>query len=77
MIASGEAVEIGPDVVLSAGAYAGAVETVRTFLQTSGPATVARLKERLGSSRRVVVPLLEKLDREKVTVRQGDLRSAR
>ena len=77
MIASGEAVEIGPEAVLSAAAYAAAVETVRRFLQANGPATVARLKEQLGSSRRIVVPLLEKLDREKITLRQGDLRTAR
>jgi hypothetical protein len=34
------------------------------------------LKTLLGSSRRVMVPLLEKLDREHVTRREGDLRFA-
>ena len=31
----------------------------------------------LGSSRRVAIPLLEKLDRDGVTLRQGDKRSLR
>jgi selenocysteine-specific elongation factor len=77
LIISGEAVEIGGDIVFSSEAYAGAVQTVRGHIQTHGPSTVSELKQVLASSRRVVVPLLEKLDREGVTRRQGDLRVLR
>jgi len=31
----------------------------------------------LGINRRVIIPLLEKLDRDRVTMRQGDLRVLR
>jgi hypothetical protein len=37
-------------------------------------ATVSELRQALRSTRRVVVPLLEKPDRERVTRRQGDRR---
>jgi selenocysteine-specific elongation factor len=77
MIANGEAVEIGPEVVLSAAAYQRAVAMIREHLCSKGPARVSDLKTLLGSSRRVMVPLLEKLDREHVTRREGDLRFAR
>jgi selenocysteine-specific elongation factor len=75
LMASGEVVEVGPDVVLSAEAFAFATRAVRSHLQTRGTSTVSELKAVLGSSRRVVVPLLERLDRDGVTRRQGDVRT--
>jgi selenocysteine-specific elongation factor len=39
-----------------------------------GPATVSQLRQELQTSRRVLVPLLEKLDREGATRRVGDQR---
>ena len=39
-----------------------------------GPARAAELKTLLASSRRIVVPLLERLDRDGVTRRDGDRR---
>jgi len=50
---------------------------VRTFIGQHGPATVSELRQALGSSRRVVVPLLEHLDRTFVTLRKGDTRTVR
>ena len=38
---------------------------------------MSELRQALGSSRRVVVPLLEHLDRTFVTLRQGDKRTLR
>lgn len=77
LIASGEAVELPGDLVLSADAYGGAVEEVRRHLRARGPSTVSQLKTALSSSRRVVVPLLERMDRDGVTRRTGDLRALR
>ena len=74
LLASGQAVEIGPEVVLLAGPYKQAVELVRKRLANGGAATVSELRQVLGSTRRVVVPLLERFDREGITRRQGDLR---
>ncbi len=54
-----------------------AIALVQTFIGTHGPATVSQLRQVLGSSRRVAVPLLEYLDRTFVTLRQGDKRRLR
>lgn len=74
LIATGEAVQINPELVLGAEAYLRAIDTIREHLQSKGPATVSELKTRLGTSRRVMVPLLEKLDRDGITLREGDCR---
>jgi selenocysteine-specific elongation factor len=50
---------------------------VAEFISNNGPATVSELRQALGSSRRVMVPLLERLDREGVTTRAGDKRRLR
>ena len=70
-------VRIAPDVVLSAGAYAQALGAVEAALAQMGEATVAQLRDRLGATRRVVVPLLESLDSARVTIRDGDIRRLR
>jgi selenocysteine-specific elongation factor len=77
LIESGEVVEISAELVLSAAAVAQATAQVKAFLAKNGPATVSELRQSLGSSRRVVVPFLEYLDRTFVTVRHGDKRGLR
>ena len=77
LIESGEVIEISTELVLSAAAVGQAIAQVKAFLAKQGPATVSELRQSLGSSRRVVVPLLEYLDRTFVTVRQGDKRALR
>jgi selenocysteine-specific elongation factor len=74
LLISGEAVQLTADVVVSSDALARAAEIVHDEIRRHGPATVSRLKTALGSSRRVMVPLLERLDRDRVTRRDGDVR---
>jgi selenocysteine-specific elongation factor len=74
LIGCGDVIEIAPDLVLSAEAFARAKEIVARFIQTNGPATVSELRGALNTSRRVAVPLLERLDRDRITLRQGDRR---
>lgn len=74
LIATGEAVEIGPDQVLSAEAYTQAVEAIRAHLRRHGQATMSDLRQVVGTTRRIIVPLCEKLDREGLTRREGDWR---
>ncbi|MBM3878135.1 MAG: selenocysteine-specific translation elongation factor [Verrucomicrobia bacterium] len=74
LINAGEAVEVSADLAMSAEGYARAVDSIKAHLRQRGQATVSELRQSLGSSRRILVPLLEKLDREGVTRRQGDLR---
>ena len=72
---TGEVVEISAEVFLSSEAFANMREAVIKFIRTKGPANVSDLRQALGSSRRVVVPLLEYFDREGVTRRLGDKRT--
>lgn len=76
LLESGEAVEVGPDLVLSASAYAAAVAAVKRELGQRGRATVSDLRQALGCTRRIMVPLCEKLDRAGITRRDGDFRQA-
>jgi selenocysteine-specific elongation factor len=77
LIETGQVIEINSELVMSAASVAQAVELVRGQIRGHGPATVSELRQALGSSRRVVVPLLEYLDRTFVTLRQGDKRTLR
>ena len=77
LLINGEAVEVGSEAVLSAEAMARAVEIIERYIRQHGPATVSDLKTALASSRRIMVPLLEKLDRDGVTRRDGDRRVLR
>jgi len=77
LIETGQVIEINSELVMSAASVAQAVELVRAQIRGHGPATVSELRQALGSSRRVVVPLLEYLDRTFVTLRQGDKRTLR
>jgi selenocysteine-specific elongation factor len=76
LVQTGEAVELGEVILLSAN-YRKAVELITKFLRERGAATVSELRQAIGASRRIVVPLLEKLDRDGVTRREGDLRRLR
>lgn len=72
LLESGEAVEVGANLVLDAGAYTRAVAAITNHLRRHGRATLSELRERLGTTRRVLIPLCEKLEREGLTRREGD-----
>lgn len=70
----GEAVALNDEIVLAADELARMRQCVIEFLRVKGAASVSDLRQALGSSRRIVVPLLEYLDDEGVTFRAGDQR---
>jgi len=70
-------VRLSADVLLAASVYESARARIEAHLAEHGEATVAQLRDALGATRRVVVPLLEALDAARVTVRSGDLRRLR
>ncbi len=74
---AGEVIVINDEVVLSADAFAELKSRITQALRVSGPATVSELRQALGSTRRIVVPLLERCDRDGLTSRQGDRRTLR
>ena len=51
------------------------VEKVKRFITSNGPSTAADIRKILGTTRRIVIPFLEQLDKEGITRREGDLRS--
>lgn len=73
LIQEGELIELGPDLVLSREVFTEMKNKIRMFMKDR-PARVSDLRQALGSSRRIMVPLLERLDRERVTRRDGDRR---
>jgi selenocysteine-specific elongation factor len=77
LIQSGELIDINVEIVMTAEAVKQATTMVRDFIRKGGPATTSDLRQMLGNSRRVAIPLLERLDRDGVTVRQGDKRALR
>jgi selenocysteine-specific elongation factor len=77
LVENSELIEIAPDVVLLREDFDRMKSRVAAFISKSGAATVSQLRQAVGSSRRVMVPLLERLDREGFTQRVGDKRRLR
>jgi selenocysteine-specific elongation factor len=75
LIESGEAIEISSDVVLSRENFERMKNAVADIISKNGSATVSELRHALESSRRIMVPFLERLDRLGVTRRVGDKRT--
>ncbi|HYZ13000.1 MAG TPA: selenocysteine-specific translation elongation factor [Actinomycetota bacterium] len=74
-VRQGVLVRIAPDLVLTRSMVDRAIEVVREA--GAEGSTVSKVRERLGTSRRYAVPLMEHLDRTGATRRSGDLRFAR
>jgi selenocysteine-specific elongation factor len=74
LIASGKVIEVGSDAVLLQENFERMKARIAEFISSNGPATVSELRRVMESSRRIMVPLLEKLDRERFTRRVGDKR---
>jgi selenocysteine-specific elongation factor len=72
---AGDLVRVSPDLVLTPGF----VERAREVLQEEGRSgvTVSTFRERLRTSRKYALPLLEWFDQQGVTRRQGDVRVLR
>jgi len=77
LIENGDVTELALDVVLLRESFERMKAQVAEFISKNGSATVSQLRQALGSSRRVMVPLLERLDREGITRRVGDKRCLR
>jgi selenocysteine-specific elongation factor len=74
LIEQGEIVEVGEEIVLLRDAVNQMRSLVTEFISSNGSATASQLRQRLESSRRIIIPFLEYLDRTGVTRRVGDQR---
>jgi selenocysteine-specific elongation factor len=75
LIQSGEAIDLGEKAVLSRESYDQLCQIITDTLQTKGKATASEIREVTQTTRRILIPLLEKLDKLGLTQRQGDYRS--
>ncbi len=77
LIERGTVIEISSDVLLLGENFERMKRLTGEFISNNGPATVSELRKLLGSSRRIMVPFLERLDRDGFTRRMGDKRGLR
>jgi selenocysteine-specific elongation factor len=75
LVRDGVAVDLD-GVVFAASALVAARNAVSTALQERGELTIADIRDVLGSTRKYVMPLVNRLDAEGVTRRRGDVRIA-
>lgn len=75
LIRSGQVVELEPKVVISQKSIESATKQVRDFINTHGKATASELRQHLNSTRKVVMPLLEHLDAQGLTLRNDNYRT--
>ncbi len=61
-------------VTLSKKAFQNAVDQITAHITENGQATASELRQVLDTSRKIIMPLLERLDRDKITIREGDFR---
>lgn len=74
LVANGELVALAPGITCHPEAVAAARARVTRYLEAHGTMTVPQCRELLGASRKYLIPFLEALDREGVTIRSGDRR---
>ena len=74
LIEQSEVVDISEEIVVLRESVDQMRTAVSEFISANGPATASQLREKIGTSRRVIIPFLEYLDRKGVTRRNGDQR---
>lgn len=77
LIETGEVVELNSQVVLLSASCTAIQKLVVEYLTTHGEATISQLRKTANVSRRIMVPFLERLDREGITRRDQDQRKLR
>jgi len=68
-------IPLDPKVTLGGQVFQNTIDQVRAFMEENGQATASELRQHLDTSRKVIMPLLERLDRDKITRRDGDYRT--
>jgi selenocysteine-specific elongation factor len=72
---AGELVLVNADIGYPSDVWNDMRGRIVQLIAARGPATVAQIREALGTSRKYAVPLLERLDADGITQRAGDVRS--
>ena len=77
LVDEGRVVRAGDTVVFAASAYRQMADAVVERIKTQGPIAVGDVRDMFGTSRKYALALLEHLDRQRVTRREGDTRVLR
>jgi len=77
LIEQGEIIELNDEIVLLSDSAEQMRSAISEFISQHGPATASQLRQKIGTSRRIIIPFLEYLDRIGVTQRVGDSRQLR
>jgi len=75
LIRSGKVIELDPKALLEASHFEAAKQAVVSYLTTATKGTASDIRQQIGTTRKVLMPLLERLDDEGVTVRTDDYRT--
>ncbi|MFC5051643.1 selenocysteine-specific translation elongation factor [Rubritalea spongiae] len=75
LIRSNQVIELDPKALLDSQNYQKLHQSIRDYLTQNQRATASELREHSGTSRKYLMPLLESLDAEGITIRDGDYRS--
>jgi selenocysteine-specific elongation factor len=76
-VRSGALVRVSPELVLRPAFVDAALAALRDLEAAGRPLTVSAFRERLGTTRKYAVPLLEHFDQRGITQRRGDVRVMR
>jgi selenocysteine-specific elongation factor len=74
LVEQGVLVKIAPEMLFHRDVLREIESVIIDYLKEHGQATVAEIRDLVGSSRKYVVPLLEYLDSKRITRRKGDQR---
>jgi selenocysteine-specific elongation factor len=77
LVDTGEVIDVGPELVMSAAQYNRLKLVVKQHLRKHGQATASELRKAMETTRRILIPVLEKMDRDGLTARRGDVRVLR
>jgi len=75
LLEQGEFIRLKEDLILPKKTLEQAKTRIQELIRQKGPVGVGELRDALGSSRKVVIPLLEYFDRVRFTRRVGDART--
>ena len=77
LVDTGEVIDVGPELVMSTNQYNRLKLVVKQHLRKHGQATASELRKAMETTRRILIPVLEKMDRDGLTARRGDVRVLR
>ena len=76
-IDTGEVIDVSPELVMGTPDFNRLRLIVKQHLRKNTQATASDLRKAMNVTRRILIPVLEKLDRDGLTARRGDVRVLR